>query len=149
MKQKVTRYIIGAFFFLFMCLTSCSIETDGSGGLEGYWHLVKVDTVETGRSADLSEHLLFWSFQVHMMEGVDRQGMYTPILFRFEKDENLLRLYEPRLHDPAAGDPTIDDLSYPIPFGINDKEETFTIEQSSGSRMTLYNGILRLYFRKM
>ena len=149
MKQKVTRYIIGAFFFLFMCLTSCSIETDGSGGLEGYWHLVKVDTVETGRSADLSEHLLFWSFQVHMMEGVDRQGMYSSILFRFEKDENLLRLYEPRLHDPAAGDPTIDDLSYLIPFGINDKEETFTIEQSSGSRMTLYNGILRLYFRKM
>ena len=149
MKQKVTRYIIGAFFFLFMCLTSCSIETDGAGGLEGYWHLVKVDTVETGRSTDLSEHLLFWSFQVHMMEGVDRQGMYSSILFRFEKDENLLRLYEPRLHDPAAGDPTIDDLSYLIPFGINDKEETFTIEQSSGSRMTLYNGILRLYFRKM
>lgn len=149
MKQKVTLYIIGAFFFLFMCLTSCSIETDGSGGLEGYWHLVKVDTVETGGSYDLSEHLLFWSFQVHIMEGVDRQGMYSSILFRFEKDENLLRLYEPRLHDPAAGDPTIDDLSYLIPFGINDKEVTFTIEQSSGSRMTLYNGILRLYFRKM
>ena len=149
MKQKVTRYIIGAFFFLFMCVTSCSIETDGSGGLEGYWHLVKVDTVETGGSYDLSEHLLFWSFQVHIMEGVDRQGMYSSILFRFEKDENLLRLYEPRLHDPAAGDPIIDDLSYLIPFGINDKEETYTIEQSSGSRMTLYNGILRLYFRKM
>lgn len=149
MKKDVTRYIIGAFFFLFMCLTSCSIETDGAGGLEGYWHLVKVDTVETGNSTDLSEHLLFWSFQVHIMEGVDRQGMYSSILFRFEKDENLLRLYEPRLHDPAAGDPTIDDLSYLIPFGINDKEETFTIEQSSGSRMTLYNGILRLYFRKM
>ena len=84
-----------------------------------------------------------------MMEGVDRQGMYSSILFRFEKNENLLRLYEPRLHDPAAGDPIIDNLSYLIPFGINDKEETFTIEQSSGSRMTLYNGILRLYFRKM
>ena len=149
MKQNVTRYIIGAFFFLFMCVTSCSIETDGAGGLEGYWHLVKVDTVETGRSTDLSEHLLFWSLQVHMMEGVDRQGVYPSILFRFEKNENLLRLYEPHLHDPAAGDPIIDDLSKLTPFGINDKEETFTIEQSSGSRMTLYNGILRLYFRKM
>ena len=149
MKQYITRYVTGAFFLLFVCFTSCSIETDGTGGLEGYWHLVKVDTVETGGSTDLSEQLLFWSFQVHLMETNDRDGKYRSMLFRFERNESLLRLYEPRLNDAAAGDPLTDDLSYLTPFGINATEDSFTIEQSSNSRMTLYNGILRLYFKKM
>ena len=39
MKRNISQYIIGS-LFLIIGITSCSIETDGVGGLEGYWHLV-------------------------------------------------------------------------------------------------------------
>ncbi|MBQ9569892.1 MAG: lipocalin-like domain-containing protein, partial [Prevotella sp.] len=116
---------------------------------EGYWHLVKVDTVETGGSRDLSEQLLFWSFQVNLLEMNDRNGNHQAVLLRFDKNESVLRVYEPHLHIPSDGDPLTDDLSYLTPFGMSDTEDTFTIEQKSGSKMILYNGILRLYFKRM
>ncbi len=148
MRQKILPFIIGS-LFLIAGVSSCSLETDGTGGMEGYWHLVKVDTLETGGSADLSQRLFFWSFQVHLMEGVDRNNEHTTILCRFEKDGNLLRLYDARIHNPGEGDPSITDLSLLSPFGLSDTEENFTIEQSSHSKMTLSNGILRLCFKKM
>lgn len=43
-----------------LLLTSCDIETSDNGDLDGYWHLVRVDTLATGVSSDLSETRVFW-----------------------------------------------------------------------------------------
>lgn len=149
MRHSIIRYLLGMTLLLSWMCSSCSLETDGADGMEGYWHLVKVDTVETGGSRDLSEQLLFWSFQVNLLEMNDRNGNHQAVLLRFDKNESLLRVYEPHLHIPSDGDPLTDDLSYLTPFGMSDIEDTFTIEQKSGSKMILYNGILRLYFKRM
>ena len=149
MRHSIIRYLLGLTLVLSWMCSACSLETDGEGGMEGFWHLVKVDTVETGGSRDLSEQLLFWSFQARLMELSDHLGGHPAMLLRFEKKESVLRVYEPRLHNSMGGDPVTDDLKYLSPFGINDTDESFTIEQQSGSRMILYNGILRLYFKRM
>ncbi len=149
MRHSIIRYLFGMTILLSWMCSSCSLETDGADGMEGFWHLVKVDTIETSGSSDLSEQLLFWSFQARLLELSDHKSGHHAMLLRFEKKESVLRVYEPRLHNSMGGDPVTDDLSYLAPFGISDTDESFTIEQKSGSRMILYNGILRLYFKKM
>lgn len=142
-------YILGFVLLVTAVFSSCELETAGEGGMQGFWHLVRVDTLETGSSKDLSSQLLFWAFEVHLLETSDHQGNHQNILFRFEKEGNQLRVYEPHVNNLGGADPATEDVSLLMPYGIHALEEYFVIEKESGGRMILSNNILRLYFRRM
>lgn len=141
--------------FKYVCLAAvsvlmagCTLETSGNGALDGYWHLEQVDTLSTGRSADMSGSRIFWSFSVRLMNVSDRDGKHGDFLLRFENDGNTLRTYDPHKNDRPNGDPAVDDVEALKPFGINAMEDTFRVERLKGAKMVLSTKKLRLSFTK-
>ena len=113
--------------------------------------LVQIDTLQTGGVKDTSKDLLFWSFQVNLMELSD-QSYQTPIyMARFNHDNGQLKVTQPCLYNRYEGNEmlTEENVNAISQYGINALEETFQVEGLSGSRMTLSNGTLRLNFKKM
>ena len=88
-RQAISHFFIFSFFqFLFVFsfsqfLTSCELETSHNGNLDGQWHLVSVDTLSTGGVKDMSDDLVFWAFQVNMMEIIDHTYGVPEMFFRF------------------------------------------------------------------
>lgn len=130
-------------------MASCTLETSDNGDLDGFWHLTSVDTLSTGGVLDMSEELVFWSVQVHLLNTVDRKGGAGSYFFKFEHNENTLRLYNPCLDDRMNGDPEVDSPEPLQPFGVNAIDETFSVETLTGSTMILSTERLKLTFKKM
>ena len=151
-SQRTSHFLIFFFSqFLIFSFTSCELETSGNGDIDGFWHLVQIDTLQTGGVKDTSKDLLFWSFQVNLMELSD-QSYQTPIyMARFNHDNGILKVTQPCLYNRYEGNEmlTEENVNVISQYGINALEETFHVEGLSGSRMTLSNGTLRLYFKKM
>ncbi len=127
--------------FAISAMMSCEIETSGNGDLDGFWHLVRVDTLSTGGMCYMSGRRVFWS--VHY----DRY--HKGYLFHFDKTDSSLHIFDPYKDNRTEGDIKIEDPSELYHLGINAIDETFIIEQLEGSRMTLVTDVLRLSFRKM
>ena len=150
--QRISYFLIFSFsLFLLFSFTSCEIETSHNGNLDGFWHLVQVDTLQTGGVKDTSEDLLFWSFQVNLMELSDHTDLGHIYMARFNHENGQLKVTQPCLYDRTNGnemltDENVKDISR---YGINALEETFKVEGLSSSKMTLSNGTFRLYFKKM
>lgn len=134
-----------------MLLTSCEIETSDNGDLDGHWHLVRVDTLATGGSSDLSETRVFWGVQMRLIQAVDHDhdsGHYG-YLFNFEHKGHTLLLYNAHKHERAEGDLLVEDAEILAPLGINSLDDLFTIERLTGDDMVLKDDVLRLWFEKM
>ena len=151
-SKRISQYLIFSLSaFLVFSFTSCELETSGNGDLDGFWHLVQVDTLQTGGVKDTSKELFFWSFQVNLLEFSDRSYQIPIFMARFNHDNGQLKVTQPCLYNRDEGnemvtEENVKDIS---PYGLNALEETFRVEELSGSRMTLSNGTLRLYFKKM
>ncbi|MEE3391847.1 MAG: lipocalin-like domain-containing protein [Candidatus Cryptobacteroides sp.] len=152
LSKRISQYLIFSLSaFLVFSFTSCELETSGNGDLDGFWHLVQVDTLQTGGVNDTSKELFFWSFQVNLLEFSDRSYQIPIFMARFNHDNGQLKVTQPCLYNRDEGnemvtEENVKDIS---PYGLNALEETFRVEELSGSRMTLSNGTLRLYFKKM
>lgn len=152
LSKRISQYLIFSISaFLVFSFTSCELETSGNGDLDGFWHLVQVDTLQTGGVKDTSKELFFWSFQVNLLEFSDRSYQIPIFMARFNHDNGQLKVTQPCLYNRDEGnemvtEENVKDIS---PYGLNALEETFRVEELSGSRMTLSNGTLRLYFKKM
>jgi hypothetical protein len=150
--KRISQYLIFSISaFLIFSFTSCELETSGNGDLDGFWHLVQVDTLQTGGVNDTSKELFFWSFQVNLLELSDRSYNIPIYMARFNHENGQLKVTQPCLYNRDEGnemvtEENVKDIS---PYGLNALEETFRVEELSGSRMTLSNGTLRLYFKKM
>ncbi len=150
--KRISQYlIISISAFLIFSFTSCELETSGNGDLDGFWHLVQVDTLQTGGVNDTSKELFFWSFQVNLLQLCDRSYHIPIYMARFNHENGQLKVTQPCLYNRDEGnemvtEENVKDIS---PYGLNALEETFRVEELSGSRMTLSNGTLRLYFKKM
>ena len=151
-SKRISQYLIFSISaFLVFSFTSCELETSGNGDLDGFWHLVQVDTLQTGGVKDTSKDLFFWSFQVNLLEFSDRSYQIPIFMARFNHDNGQLKVTQPCLYNRDEGnemvtEENVKDIS---PYGLNALEEIFRVEELSGSRMTLSNGTLRLYFKKM
>lgn len=151
-SKRISQYLIFSLSaFLVFSFTSCELETSGNGDLDGFWHLVQVDTLQTGGVNDTSKDLFFWSFQVNLLEFSDRSYQIPIFMARFNHENGQLKVTQPCLYNRDEGnemvtEENVKDIS---PYGLNALEETFRVEELSGSRMTLSNGTLRLYFKKM
>lgn len=151
-SKRISQYLIFSLSaFLVFSFTSCELETSGNGDLDGFWHLVQVDTLQTGGVKDTSKDLFFWSFQVNLLQLSDRSYQIPIYMARFNHENGQLKVTQPCLYNRDEGnemvtEENVKDIS---PYGLNALEETFRVEELSGSRMTLSNGTLRLYFKKM
>ena len=151
-SKRLSQYLILSISaFLVFSFTSCELETSGNGDLDGFWHLVQVDTLQTGGVKDTSKDLFFWSFQVNLLQFSDRSYHIPIYMARFNHENGQLKVTQPCLYNREEGnemvtEENVKDIS---PYGLNALEEIFRVEELSGSRMTLSNGTLRLYFKKM
>lgn len=130
-------------------LSSCEIETSANGDLDGFWHLVRVDTLSTGGVRDMSAGRVFWSVQADLLNITDYDRHYKGYLFHFENTGSSLRVYDPYEDNRAEGDIKVEDPSVLFPLGVNALDETFGIDRLDGSSMTLSTDELRLNFKKM
>ena len=143
--NRFSSSIILSLLLALFTLSACTLETDSSGDLGQYWHLINVDTLATNGSCDVSARRVFWAFQGQIMQAYDfnNQQIYN---IHYEHKGRTLRLTEPRKDDREHGDPLVEDASVLRPLGINALEETYSIEQLNGGRMVLADTIYRLHF---
>ena len=129
-------------------LTSCELETSDNENLDGFWHMERVDTLQTGGVKDTSKDVIFWSFQFNLMQLSDRNS--AKYMARFSHTDGELVLSNFCLYDRTDGDVFLaeKDIAKIAHFGVNALTETFHVEHLSSSSMTLSNGTLRLYFKK-
>ena len=129
-------------------LTSCELETSDNENLDGFWHMERVDTLQTGGVKDTSKDLIFWSFQFKMMMLSDHNA--AEYVARFSHTDGELVLTNFSLYNRTSGDEVLaeKDIARISHFGVNALTETFHVDHLSSSSMTLNNGTLRLYFKK-
>ena len=140
-------------YILVLCVfvVSCEIETSGNGELDGYWQMSQVDTLITGGVADTRASLIYWGFQGRLLQvRYSENGKYLGegLLFRFEKNDSLMKLSSPILHHLYETDEPIEDVELLKPFGIYRLEEVFAIDQLDEDDMVLTSDLLRLHFRR-
>lgn len=136
-------------FVAVLPFVSCELETSDNGDLDGFWHLVRIDTLATQGTCDMKQERIFWSFQKDLLKVDDKTGGNSSILLRFNRSGGNLTLSDPYIYDREAGDIKLDDVEPLRPFGINAITETFSVEGLSGSHMTIASPVLRLSFKKM
>ena len=145
MKYFLLSLLLGC-----MLMASCDIETSGNGDLDGFWHLVEVDTLQTSGKADVADQRLFWGVQAKL---IHLQGTDNRFYLRFTHTADSLTLYQPHLdhwHQDQVdgGDIPVDDATLMAPYGIQRLEEHYKVEALDGEKMILSTSTLRLFFKK-
>ena len=146
--DKAKTYVVAVIAAFTILFTGCTIESSDNGDLDGFWHLERVDSIQTGSSSALAKASLFWSFQAKLMRVTDYKNHNGDFLMRFDHNGSVLRTYDPHENDRANCDPAVADASKLKPFGINGIEDTFRVENLKGSKMVLSTRKLRLTFKK-
>lgn len=135
---------------LALLFVSCSLETDNNAGkMEGMWHLVKIESITTVASEDLSEQVIFWSFQAKLLQMDDKTGMHNSYLYRFRIGDNQLTLTSPYQYDRENGDHPLTAYESTLGlYGIKSLTPVFRIEKLDRRKMILNDDSVRLYFDK-
>lgn len=135
---------------LALLLSSCSLETDNDADrMEGMWHLVKIESTTGVASEDLSEQVIFWSFQAKLLQMEDKAGNHNSYLYRFRIDNNQLTLTSPYQFDRENGDRPLSAYESTLAlYGIKSLTPVFRIEELDRRKMVLNDGSVRLYFDK-
>lgn len=130
-------------------MASCGdlLESSNNGKLDGWWHLVSIDTLATEGHLNLSSGRKMVAFQGNILEMQDADGG-SRLMFRFVMKDNQLSLSDARYNDRTQGDPLVEYVEVLRPFGVNNLNETFKVEHLSGSKMTLVSSTLRLRYNK-
>ena len=136
-----------------MLMTSCEIETSQNGDLDGNWHLIRIDSLQNGKSADVSQQRIFWGAQLRLINAIDYDSGNPGYYFRFNLTESTLTIteaYANHWHEDLddGGDIPITDAEELQPYGINTLPETFTIEKLNGNNMIIHSEKIRMSFKK-
>ena len=146
-KSNILVFLLPALALLF---SSCSLETDNDAGdLEGMWHLVRIEESVTNTHTDVSNEVIFWSFQAKLLQMEDKTGQINSYLYRFLIDNNQLRLSSPYLFDRENGDHPLTAYEATLGrYGIKSLTPTFRIERVDRRKLVINDGTVRLYFDK-
>ena len=124
-------------------LTSCEIESAGTGGLYANWQLRQIDTLSTGNTADMTESTIYWAFQSDVLQLRHISNGNQTLYLRFDhKRDSLI------VSNPILGMKEVTSEALLLPFGITNLTDTFSIEQLNGSTLCISNRLYRLRFRK-
>ncbi len=143
------------FYLLAPCLlvtvTACHFEMSDNGALDGFWQMHTIDTLATGHSADMRQVGIYWSVQMNMLTISDKQQKLR-YLFRFQHDNDALRLYDPRCslytNEDERVDSAVTDVADLQRLGLLSLDEQLQVLELNHSRMVLANSLYRMHFRK-
>ena len=146
-KSNILVFLLPALALLF---SSCSLETDNDAGdLEGMWHLVRIEESATNTHIDVSNEVIFWSFQAKLLQMEDKTGQHYSYLYRFRIDNDQLTLTSPYQFDRENGDRPLTAYEATLGlYGIKSLTPVFRIEKIDRRKMILNDGAVRLYFDK-
>ena len=146
-KSNILVFLLPVLALLF---SSCSLETDNDAGdLEGMWHLVRIEESVTNTHIDVSNEVIFWSFQAKLLQMEDKTGQHYSYLYRFRIDNDQLTLTSPYQFDRENGDRPLTAYESTLGlYGIKSLTPVFRIEKIDRRKMILNDGAVRLYFVK-
>ena len=149
MNFRFATYIL--IILIFGCwITSC--EVSDNGDLDGYWYMTRLDSVESGKTVDMHNRQLTWSFQVNLMQTFDGSHDHwdSIMMFRFDHTGNQLIISDPFIYNRLEGDEFLDSTQYwkLKHYGINDIPTCFKVEKLNRKKMRLSDHVVRLYFEK-
>lgn len=146
-KSNILVFLLPVLALLF---SSCSLETDNDAGdLEGMWHLVRIEESVTNTHIDVSNEVIFWSFQAKLLQMEDKTGQHYSYLYRFRIDNDQLTLTSPYQFDRENGDRSLTAYEATLGlYGIKSLTPMFRIEKIDRRKMILNDGAVRLYFDK-
>lgn len=146
-KSNILVFLLPVLALLF---SSCSLETDNDAGdLEGMWHLVRIEESVTNTHTDVSNEVIFWSFQAKLLQMEDKTGQHYSYLYRFRIDNDQLTLTSPYQFDRENGDRPVTAYESTLGlYGIKSLTPVFRIEKIDRRKMILNDGAVRLYFDK-
>ena len=152
MKTSLTRFIL--IISVISLMTACHMESSENGHLDGFWHLVRVDTLSIDTlsivgTSDLSQDYFFWAFQFQLLSVRNTQKSPEEYFLRFQRQGDELVLSDPFQYVLQGKDAPVENIDLLRPFGINDQEERFRIVHLSSRRMTLKNKFLVLTMQKL
>lgn len=154
MRKTVLSVIAAATFGLCAC---SNFEKSDNGRLDGFWQLTNIDTLASGRTANVAERMIFWSVQAGLVELSDRHtgepydDRFPSIFYRFERQDNCLKLLgepKPRINNRMRSDAEVANSTQCGFYGLSDEGETLQILRLEDKKMTLQSEYFRMYFRK-
>lgn len=152
-KYKIVHAMMVAFVAISMfAFSSCELESSDNGELDGFWHLESIDSLENGKTVDMSKLHVFWGIEYKLIAATQYDNNTERMFFRFEQTSDSLKITQAFInhgHQDNGGDIPLtevtNDLRY---YGINNLPEGFAKEALSGSKMILRSKTLRLKFKK-
>uniref|UniRef100_UPI00402985E2 lipocalin-like domain-containing protein n=1 Tax=Segatella hominis TaxID=2518605 RepID=UPI00402985E2 len=152
-KYKIVHAMMVAFVAISMfAFSSCELESSDNGKLDGFWHLESIDSLENGKTVDMSKLHVFWGIEYKLIAATQYDNKTERMFFRFEQTSDSLKITQAFInhgHQDNGGDIPLtevtNDLRY---YGINNLPEGFAKEALSGSKMILRSKTLRLKFKK-
>lgn len=152
-KYKILHAMMVAFVAISMfAFSSCELESSDNGKLDGFWHLESIDSLENGKTVDMSKLHVFWGIEYKLIAATQYDNNTERMFFRFEQTSDSLKITQAFIthgHQDNGGDIPLtevtNDLRY---YGINNLPEGFAKEALSGSKMILRSKTLRLKFKK-
>lgn len=129
-------------------MTSCELETSGNGELDGFWQMVRLDTLATGGSCDMSVTRRYWSVQSRLLQVSDLSYREDSYLFRFEHEGTELRLSDPYVVNHATGDVRLEDAERLRPYGMYALSTRFDVERLDADRMVVRSDSVRVWLEK-
>ena len=152
MKTSLTRFFL--IISVISLMTACHMESSENGHLDGFWHLVRVDTLSIDTlsivgTSDLSQDYFFWAFQFQLLSVRNTQKSPEEYFLRFQRQGDELVLSHPFQYVLQGKDAPVENIDLLRPFGINNQEERFRIVHLSSRRMTLQSKFLVLTMQKL
>lgn len=152
-KYKIVHAMMVAFVAISMfAFSSCELESSDNGKLDGFWHLESIDSLENGKTVDMSKLHVFWGIEYKLIAATQYDNNTERMFFRFEQTSDSLKITQAFInhgHQDNGGDIPLtevtNDLRY---YGINNLPEGFAKEALCGSKMILRSKTLRLKFKK-
>lgn len=147
MNKHIT--ILFSLVTILFALASCGdlLEHSQNGKLDGYWKLTTIDTLTSGGQKDVSEQSLFMAVQGKIMM-LNNRDNGAEFIFQFNHSDGHLKIFDARQSNRSKGDPLLTDPEAIRPFGFNNLEEDFTVDEFTSGKLVINDGSFRLHFIK-
>ena len=152
-KYKIVHAMMVAFVAISMfAFSSCELESSDNGKLDGFWHLESIDSLENGKTVDMSKLHVFWGIEYKLIAATQYDNNTERMFFRFEQTSDSLKITQAFInhgHQDNGGDIPLTEITNDLRYyGINNLPEGFAKEALSGNKMILRSKTLRLKFKK-
>lgn len=153
--QGMMLSVVLAIILSMALLSSCTLESSDNGDLDGFWHLESIDSLQSGKTVDVSNQKIFWGVEYKMIAARKENKVGESFYFRFEQTSDSLKITKVYI-DHWHQDQGVDGGDIPLGvvtdnlrlYGVNAIPEGFAKEALSGSKMILRSKTVRLNFRK-